>query len=176
MTETNTTPEQLAEPARQAAGGQPVFPPGRYGRRRESRRAPFNRVAVVVLTIAVVGIGAVAAGVLSQRYGPGRPYDAVVERFYDITDDRVVVEFSVVVPDGETAICAVRARNADGAEVGREQVRISAAGDSPTGDSLIGDPRTGDSPTGGPRTWVSHTLATNDRAVTGEVQRCWRDE
>ncbi len=103
----------------------------------------------------VVVVGTLIAVSLYERYGAGRPYDATVLRFYDVTDSQVVVEFTVVVPEGETAICAVRARSADGAEVGREQVRVV--------------PQPGDTH---PR--VTHRLPTKERPVTGEVQRCWR--
>lgn len=138
MTETNTTPQ---------------FPPGRYGRRRERR--PVRRWVPVTLGVVVVALGVVAAVLLSQQYGIGRPYDANVERFYDITDEQVVVVFTVVVPEDETAICAVRARDGDGAEVAREEVRVVP-------------------PHGVTRPQVEHRLATTGRPATGEVQRCWQ--
>lgn len=139
MSETNTTP---------------TFPPGRYGRRRERRPTP--RWVPITLGAVVVAIGVVAAVMLTERYGAGRPYDVTVERFYDITDSQVVVEFTVVVPDGEAAVCAVRARGHDGSEVGREEVRVAP-------------------PDGVTRPLVVHRLRTTARPVTGEVQRCWRD-
>ena len=146
MTETNAT-----------AAPTPQFPPGRYGRRRQSgRRRWWRRVVVAVMVGGVLLIGAGAAMVLGQQYGHGRPYHATVTRFTDITDSQVVVEFTVVVPEGETAVCAVRARNAAGVEVGREEVRV-------------------DPPLGQRRPRVTHTLATTERPVTGEVQRCWPD-
>jgi hypothetical protein len=139
LTETNTTP---------------AFPPGRYGRRRQRR--PVPRWVPVALGAVVVLLGLVAAVLLGQNYGPGRPYDATVERFFDLTDERVTVQFTVVVPEGEAAVCVVRARAYDGREVGREEVRVAP---SP----------------GVTRPVVVHRLATTDRPVTGEVQRCWRD-
>jgi hypothetical protein len=131
----------------------PVFPPGRYGRRREER--PTRRWVPVALGMLVVAAGVVAAVLLTQQYGAGRPYDANVERFYDITEEQVVVEFTVVVPEGETAVCAVRARGRDGAEVGREEVRVT--------------PQPGQT-----RPRVVHRLRTEAAPVTGEVQRCWQ--
>jgi hypothetical protein len=154
VSETNATPATPAHPGQ----GAPVFPPGRYGRRRDPRWRHSHRLQLILVgtaLLAVVGIGAATAHALGQQYGPGRPYEATVERFYDITDEQVTVEFSVVVPDGEAAVCAVRARARDGAEVGREEVRV---------DSEPQEQR--------PR--VTHTLATSERPVTGEVQRCWR--
>lgn len=138
MTETNTTPQ---------------FPPGRYGRRRQRRAG--QRWIPIALGAVVVAVGVVAAVLLGQQYGPGRPYDARVERFYPVADDQVVVVFTVVVPDGESAICAVRSRGADGAEVGREEVRV--------------DPAPGVN-----RPEVEHPLSTTAPPVTGEVQRCWQ--
>lgn len=133
------------------------FPPGRYGRRREPwRRRWWRQVLVAVLMVGILLAGAAVAVVLGQQYGTGRPYGATVVRFYDITDSQVVVEFTVVVPEGETAVCAVRARNAAGAEVGREEIRV-------------------DPPPGQRQPQVRHTLTTTERPVTGEVQRCWPD-
>ena len=108
----------------------------------------------MALGAVVVIVGVLVAGRLAGLYGPGRPYDADVIRFYDITAEQVVVEFTVVVPEGETAVCAVRARARDGSEVGREEVRVEPAA-------------------GVTRPHVVHTLATTDEPVTGEVQRCW---
>jgi hypothetical protein len=130
-----------------------TFPPGRYGRRRQPRRQRPWVTAVALVMVAVVGT--LIAVSLYQRYGDGRPYDATVTRFYDVTDSQVVVEFTVVVPEGETAICAVRARNSAGAEIGREEVRVVP-------------------PPGETHPLVEHRLPTSDRPVTGEVQRCWR--
>lgn len=129
-----------------------TFPPGRYGRRREPRRS--RRWVSALLLALVVLAGTLIAVSLYLRYGDGRAYDVTVTRFYDVTDDQVVVEFTVVVPEGEAAVCAVRARSADGAEVGREEVRI-------------------DPPPGETRPVVTHRLSTTQRPVTGEVQRCW---
>jgi hypothetical protein len=110
----------------------------------------------MALGAVVVALGVVVAFLLAQQYGPGRPYDAVVERF-DVSDDQVTVQFTVVVPDGEAAICAVRARAYDGSEVGREEVRVAP-------------------PPGVTRPVVVHQLSTTARPVTGEVQRCWPDQ
>ncbi|MPZ27880.1 MAG: DUF4307 domain-containing protein [Micromonosporaceae bacterium] len=145
MTETNATP--------------PVdgFPPGRYGRRREPGRGTrWARVAMLAaLLLAVVAVGTVSAVVFTRQYGPGRDYHPTVERFYDVTDSQVVVEFTVRVPAAQTAVCAVRARAGHGGEVGREEIRVTP------------DPEAA-------RTRVVHRLATTQRPVTGEVQRCWR--
>lgn len=130
-----------------------AFPPGRYGRRREPRRWP--RWLPAVLLVAVIIAGTAIAYQLNRQYGAARPYHPTVERFYDITDQQVVVEFTVRVPDGQAATCAVRARAADGREVGREEIQV-------------------DPPPGVTRPRVTHRLTTTARPVTGEVQRCWQ--
>jgi Domain of unknown function (DUF4307) len=131
----------------------PVFPAGRYGRRRNPR--PGRRLLRAALFGLVIAVGVVVALQLTRQYGAGRPYDPAVQRFYDVTDRQVVVEFTVRIPEGEAGICVVRARGADGAEVGREEVRV-------------------DPPPGIVRPTLVHRLATTARPVTGEVQRCWR--
>jgi hypothetical protein len=133
----------------------PAFPAGRYGRRRDPRRRRQHRWVRAALVAAVILVGVAMAYQLTQQYGAGRPYDPTVERFYDITDRQVVVEFTVRVPDGETAICVVRARAAHGGEVGREEIRVDPLPN-------VNRPR------------VVHRLATSERPVTGEVQRCWQ--
>jgi hypothetical protein len=114
-------------------------------------------VLLAAVALAVVLLGAGAAYLLAQQYGRGSAYDPTVVRYHDITDAQVVVEFTVVVPEGEVATCLVRARGADGDEVGSEQVQV-------------------DPPPGVDRPVVVHTLATSGRPVTGEVPRCWQDQ
>lgn len=149
MTETYATPGGENPP-----GG---FPPGRYGRRRQPGRAPrWARLAMLAALVAsVTAVGITSAVVFARQYGPGRDYHPTVERFYDVTDSQVVVEFTVRVPAGQTAVCAVRARAEHGGEVGRAEIRVPA------------DPEAD-------RTRVVHRLPTTERPVTGEVQRCWR--
>jgi Domain of unknown function (DUF4307) len=132
-----------------------AFPPGRYGRRRDPRRRRRYRWLPAALIAVVIVAGFAMAYQLNRQYGAARPYHPTVERFYDVTDEQVVVEFTVRVPDGEAATCAVRARAADGGEVGREEILV-------------------DPPDGVTRPRVTHRLATTGRPVTGEVQRCWR--
>jgi hypothetical protein len=133
----------------------PTFPPGRYGRRRDPRRRSRHRWLPAALIVAVIVAGTAMAYQLNRQYGAARPYHPTVERFYDITGEQVVVEFTVRVPDGEAAICAVGARAADGREVGRAEILV--------------DPRPGVT-----RPRVTHRLATTATPVTGEVQRCWQ--
>lgn len=140
MTETHAT----------TGTGTPVFPPGRYGRRREPRR---RRPWLVALLLAVViAIGAVLALRLYRQYGDPT-YDAQVVRYTDITDTQVLIEFRVTVPAGGAAICVVRARSRDGAEVGKAEVRVSAAPDET-------------------RPVMTYRLVTTARPINGEVIRC----
>ncbi|GAA4680365.1 DUF4307 domain-containing protein [Phytohabitans rumicis] len=140
MTETHAT----------TTPGAPVFPPGRYGRRRAPhRRRPWVLALLVVGALAAGG--ALAARLYSQYGDP--TYDAQVLTYTDITDAQVVIEFRVNVPAGEEAICVLRARSRDGAEVGKQEVRVSAA-------------------PGETRPVRTQTLATSARPVSGEVLRC----
>ncbi len=128
----------------------PVFPPGRYGRRREPRRTPRWLVPVLVALVILAGVGAGAR--LYRQYGDPN-YKATVIRYTDITDTGVTVDFSVQVPPGGSARCALRGRSYDGAEVGRAEVTVTAAP--------------------GERTVTSrHTVATSGRPFIGEVVRC----
>jgi hypothetical protein len=127
-----------------------TFPPGRYGR----RRAPAGARRWIGFALAGLVIVAAAALASSLYHSYGDPtYRGQVTRFTDITDSQVVIEFRVTVPPGGSAVCLVRARSRDGAEVGRAEVRVTAA-------------------PGSERAQTSHRLATTGRPVTGEVVRC----
>lgn len=140
MTETHAT----------VAPGAPVFPPGRYGRRREpGRRRPLVPLLLAVVLLATLGL---VAAKLYRQYGDPR-YDAQVITYTEITDSQVVVDFRVTVPAGGSATCVLRARAADGAEVGREEVTVTAR----PGERQV-DAR--------------HRLATSARPFIGEVLSC----
>ncbi|MFB9237283.1 DUF4307 domain-containing protein [Plantactinospora siamensis] len=128
----------------------PVFPPGRYGRRRApGRRRPWLVVAVAVLLVGVLGL---VSARLYRQYGDPN-YRAEVVTYTDITDRQVVVDFRVTVPPGGAAVCLVRARSRDGAEVGHDEVPVAAA-------------------PGQRHLEVRHRLATSARPLLGEVTRC----
>ncbi|MFI7607196.1 DUF4307 domain-containing protein [Micromonospora sp. NPDC049366] len=129
----------------------PVFPPGRYGRRREPGGRRPTVLAVLALT-ALAAVLTVMAVRLYQQYGDPN-YDAQVVTYTDITDSRVRVEFRVTVPEGGSAVCLLRARDRSGAEVAREQVTVTA-------------------PAGERHLTVEHVLATTGRPFIGEVLRC----
>ncbi|MGW0432975.1 DUF4307 domain-containing protein [Micromonospora sp. NPDC003197] len=128
----------------------PIFPPGRYGRRRATRRGrPWLAGLAAVGLVAAMGLVSVR---LYQQYGDPL-YDPEVITYTDITDTQIMVKFQVTVPPGGAADCVLRARSRDGAEVAREQVRVTAAAGQ---EHLI----------------VQHRLATTGEAFLGEVLRC----
>jgi hypothetical protein len=130
--------------------GAPMFPPGRYGRRRAPhRRRPW---VVALLVAAVLAAGAALAARLYQQYGDPT-YDAQVLAYTDVTDTQVVIEFRVTVPAGGDAICVLRARSREGVEVGKAEVRVSAT-------------------PGETRPVTTYRLVTTARPVGGEVVRC----
>lgn len=137
MTETHAT----------ASSGAPIFPPGRYGRRRE----PRQRRPVLLALVALVALAAVVGITvkLFQQYGNPQAA-ATVTRFYDITDTGISVDFVVNKGDDELATCLVRARDKGGDEVGAANVE-AGEGEAVT---------------------VTYRLATKGRPVTVEVVRC----
>jgi len=129
----------------------PVFPPGRYGRRRAARRRP----ALVPLLLAAVGIllGLALTVRLYQQYGSsGHRYQLVA--IDELADDHVTFRFRVYKPAGAVSVCHVRARARSGAEVGAADVTVPAPGP------------------GADNTTVTYRLPTTERAVSAEVIRC----
>ena len=133
MTETHTTA--------------PVFPPGRYGRRRAAR--PSRPWVPALLALLVVAATAALAVRLYQQYGTAT-YEPRLISYSDVTDTSVRVRFEVRKPDGDAATCRVRARARDGEEVGLAEV------DVPTGEVVV----------------VMYVLATSRRAFHVEVPGC----
>jgi hypothetical protein len=80
-------------------------------------------------------------------------YDAQVISYTGITDTQVMIEFTVRVPPGGSATCALRARSYDGADVGRVEVTMTAAADEQ-------------------QIRASRPVPTTSRAFIGEVLRC----
>jgi hypothetical protein len=127
----------------------PVFPPGRYGRRRDGRR----RLLLPAVLAVLVGIAAVFLVIrLYGQYGDPN-YDAQIVGWSDVTDKQMTIRFKVRVPAGGSATCGLRARDYAGAEVGRATVTVSAPGSATTIDAR-------------------EVLPTTARAAVGEVLRC----
>ncbi|MFY1636061.1 DUF4307 domain-containing protein [Solwaraspora sp. WMMB335] len=139
----------MTDPNATTAPSAPVFPPGRYGRRRTPRR----RYPWLVLLVAVVVVAGTAVAVrLYGLYGDPT-YDPKVITYTGVTDDGVVIDFTVNVPPGGSAVCLVRARSRDGVEVGRAEVTVHAEPDER-------------------QVRTAYRLATDSRAFLGEVIRC----
>jgi hypothetical protein len=132
----------------------PRFPPGRYGRRREPRHTP--RWLVGLLLVGVIAVGLVVSVQLYRQYGDPeyRPAVLAFQVGEGSAEGTVTIRFQVFKPGGEPATCIVRARAANGEEVGRAEVDIPA-----------GNP-------GGQSVTVTYTLATSREPVTGEVVGC----
>ena len=127
----------------------PVFPPGRYGRRRDGRRRPL---VPIILAVLVVLASAAVSVRLYQQYG-NPDYDARIVQWSDDSATRITIDFTVRVPAGASASCLLTAQTYDGAEVGRRVVTVTAD----RGDTTI--TARGDVP-------------TTARAAVGKVIRC----
>jgi hypothetical protein len=128
---------------------EPVFPPGRYGRRRSGRRFP----AVPVIVLAVVIAASVLLTVkLYQRFGQTE-YQGQIVGWQDPTDKVLVIKFTVSVPAGGSAECVLRARDFGGNEVGRRTVTLRAAA-------------------GATKIDAEESVPTTGRASVGDVLRC----
>ncbi|WP_433610729.1 DUF4307 domain-containing protein [Dactylosporangium sp. CA-139114] len=123
------------------------YPPGRYGRRREPQ--PRRRWLVFALAAVVAVAGLAIAWQLYRQYGP-QDFEPQVQRFYNVTDDGITVDFVVRKEPDLRATCSVRARSASGQEVGLAQVDVPE----------------------GAEAQVTYRLATSDRPVTVEVPAC----
>ncbi len=124
----------------------PTFPPGRYGRRRERHPAPRWALPLLIGAVLAIALAAAISGYRNQH----RLVQVTVVRFVTGAD-QVRVTFQVVRPDRTPVDCLVRARNRQGAEIGRAMLRLPA----------------------GPRqVTVTSTLPTRGRPVTGEVPGC----
>ena len=127
----------------------PVFPPGRYGRRRDGRS---RRGLPIVFGAVVVAVSLLLALRLYGQYGDP-DYDARIVGWTDVTPAAMTIEFTVRVPEGGAATCVLRARSYDGAEVGRRTVTLAAA---PGATTIEGRER----------------VTTSARASHGDVVRC----
>jgi Domain of unknown function (DUF4307) len=127
----------------------PVFPPGRYGRRRSGGRRPILPILVLVL---VIGASALLSVRLYQRFGH-TDYEAQIVGWQEPTATRMVIEFTVLVPAGQAASCVLRARDFAGNQVGRRTVEVRAA----AGETTIR---------------AEEPVDTTERASVGDVLGC----
>ncbi len=112
-----------------------------------------QRVLAVILAVLVVLLAVVGARFAYERLGGEQVRGSSAG--YDVVSDREVrIDVEVRKPQGRTAYCLIRARGADGAEVGRDVAAVDPVG------------------TGQTRAQGIFDLATSERAVTGEVSTC----
>lgn len=127
----------------------PVFPPGRYGRRRDGRRRLLGPIIVGV----VVAVAAVALALrLYHQYGDPT-YDAQIQRWTGVTEAQITIDFTVRVPPGKAASCSLRARDYGGNVVGTRTVTVQATDGSSTIEA-------------------SEAVQTTAKAFVGEVLGC----
>ncbi|WP_250028401.1 DUF4307 domain-containing protein [Paractinoplanes maris] len=128
---------------------EPVFPPGRYGRRRSGRR----RSVVPIVVLAVVVLASLLLSVrLFQQFGQ-TDYEAQIVGWEEPSGSVLAIEFKVRVPAGQAAECVLRARDYDGFEVGRRTVVVRAGRNETTIDA-------------------KETVPTTARASVGDVLSC----
>jgi Domain of unknown function (DUF4307) len=143
VTETRATPD-----------GEPGYPPGRYGRRRDPAARSTGRRLIPYL---LVGIGALIGLLLAvrlyQQYGNPQ-YRAEVLGVEEYTDDHVTMRLRVYKPAGAAAVCRVRARSRTGLPVGAADVPVPAG---------AADARSAA---------VTFRLTTSERPVSAEVVGC----
>lgn len=127
----------------------PVFPAGRYGRRRDGKRHLTGPVIACAVVIAVCLLISVR---LYRQWGEP-DYNPQIVRWTGVTATQMTIDFTVRVPDGGSATCLLRARSYDGIEVGSRSVTVTAR----PGDTTIE---------------ASEPVTTTARAAVGDVVRC----
>jgi hypothetical protein len=104
----------------------PVFPPGRYGHRREpGRRRPWT---VLLLLVPVVVLGLWISFTLYEKYG-NPTFHPSAATAVDVTDTSVTVRFTVHKGRAETGACRVRGRDRSGSQVGYAKVPVGPGTD-----------------------------------------------
>jgi Domain of unknown function (DUF4307) len=128
------------------ASGDPVFPPGRYGHRRERARrrwiAPSIAVGVLLIT-ALISVK------LFNQYGQAQ-FTPTVTNLSNLTDNSITVTFIVDKPGGGPAVCTVDALAYSHAQVGTAEVNVPS----------------------GTHVQVKYTLSTTERAYVADVPSC----
>jgi hypothetical protein len=124
-----------------------MFPPDRYGRRRQTRHR--SRWMMTVLIIAGVAIMSLIAVKLYLEYGNDEFTPTVISD-KTVTDTSMTVKFQVAKPDGAPATCTVEAFAYDNTQVGTAQVAVPA----------------------GTNVTVTYTLATTSRPYVAEIPAC----
>ena len=139
MTQTSAVPGDATP------GAGPVFPPGRYGRRREPTR---RRWVIPLVLAAVVAVTALLALKLYTQYGTPQ-YSPTVLSLTNVTKTSITVKFRVQKP-ASAAVCTLDAQAHDGSVLGTANVPV------PVGTDVT----------------VSYTITTTDRPYIAEVPSC----
>ena len=124
-------------------------PAGRY----DSPPVLPQRVLAVILAVTVTALAGAVAIALWERATQERVTGRVLG-YKVLSDSAVQIRLEVGKRSGGRAFCVIRARSADGREVGRDVAEVDPTG---TSDRQV-------------RT--SYTLSTTTRPVTGEVAGC----
>lgn len=134
-----------AVPGDATPGAAVVFPPGRYGRRREPAR---RRWVIPVVLAAVVAVMALLAVKLFTQYGSPQ-YSPTVLSLSNVTETSTTVTFHVQ-KASPAAVCTVIAEARDGKVLGTSNVPV------PVGTAVT----------------VAYTITTTDRPYIAEVRSC----
>jgi Domain of unknown function (DUF4307) len=136
-----------------STAGTPVYPPGRYGRRRDPVRLRRRRLVTIGLAVLVGLAGAAVAVKLFNQYERA-PYQVSEVATTAVTDTSVTVSFDLTVPAGSGASCTAVAQTRTGAVVGSVEVPVPA-------------------PAAGQTTaHVTYTIPTTQRAFAATVPGC----
>jgi hypothetical protein len=137
------TQTSTSEPTPDALG---LFPPDRYGRRRNHQR---RRWVIPVFVAAAVAVMSLIVVKLYVEYGTAE-FTPTVLRDSNITNNSITVTFNVTKSDGAAATCTVQALAYDGSQVGDAQAAVPAGKD----------------------VTVTYTLHTTKRPYVGQVPVC----
>jgi hypothetical protein len=129
----------------QTTTDQPIYPPGRYGRRREPRPPRRGRTVLVAIVGGLVGL--VLALLMFERYH-ARYQPQVIN--FKLEERSATVRFEVTHQGERELVCHVRSRSRDGVVVGSADVRVPQGHRGPT----------------------THTFPTTDTPVSAEVTVC----
>jgi hypothetical protein len=124
-------------------------PPGRY----DPPPILGQRVLAALLTVLALAVVAAVGAYVWDRFG-GEQVRGQVRTFEVRSDREVVLELEVAKSSGARAYCVIRARGADGLEVGRDIAVLDAEG---TSEQVARG---------------TFVLATSAAAVTGELAGC----
>jgi hypothetical protein len=124
-------------------------PAGRY----DSPPLLLQRTLAVFLAVTVTALAGAVAVALWERATQERVTGRVLG-YKVLSDSAVQIRLEVAKRSGGRAFCVIRARSADGREVGRDVAEVDSAGTTDR------------------QRRASYTLSTTARAVTGEVAGC----